>query len=170
MVGRRQHDKNIENFVRENASKIARTAEENPNKAKRYRRMYKCKDCNKEYYSFQALGGHRASHRNFKRDSRSSTSKPKLHVCHICGKGFEIGQSLGGHMRKHFKKELKNNKAIVPYHPPHADSFSSSVSSTASNSNGKEVFKYDLNLTPLENEAIINTSTRLSDQRSSEDS
>ncbi|KAI3752556.1 hypothetical protein L2E82_24590 [Cichorium intybus] len=142
-------------MVRKNASLIAKHAEENPNAANQHRRMYKCKDCDKEYDSFQALGGHRASHRSsLKTTTLETLSEHKLHQCRICGDGFAIGQALGGHMRKHWLEKVDNkekvlcleNKDIVPYDE------SCSSSSVTTNSNGKEVLGYDLNLTPHENE------------------
>lgn len=73
-------------------------------------RVYKCKTCNRQFPSFQALGGHRASHKKprlvnqISSDSPSSQQqmrKPKTHACSICGLEFAVGQALGGHMRKH---------------------------------------------------------------------
>ncbi|XP_056165203.1 zinc finger protein ZAT12-like [Syzygium oleosum] len=74
-------------------------------------RMFACKTCNREFSSFQALGGHRASHKKPKvisgdlfhlgRSGESSPAKPKTHECSICGLEFPIGQALGGHMRRH---------------------------------------------------------------------
>ncbi|XP_030471940.1 zinc finger protein ZAT8-like [Syzygium oleosum] len=74
-------------------------------------RMFACKTCNREFSSFQALGGHRASHKKPKvisgdlfhlgRVGGSSPAKPKTHACLICGLEFPIGQALGGHMRRH---------------------------------------------------------------------
>ncbi|KAI3758189.1 hypothetical protein L6452_05742 [Arctium lappa] len=93
--------------------------------------VYECKTCSRTFPSFQALGGHRASHKkpknnneppppqefplrnnNFSSSSSFSlqlnnrvsfTSKPssKLHECSICGTEFNSGQALGGHMRRH---------------------------------------------------------------------
>lgn len=87
--------------------------------------VYECKTCNKRFASFQALGGHRASHKKPKlggaaekegatigRDganaresnissSKSSTGSYKIHECSICGSEFSSGQALGGHMRRH---------------------------------------------------------------------
>ncbi|KAK9052266.1 hypothetical protein SSX86_028894 [Deinandra increscens subsp. villosa] len=150
-----QHD-NVENFVRENTRMIVKHSVEKPNPAGH--RLYKCKDCDKEYDSFQALGGHRASHRAPKQETKTDNSavetrsELKLHQCKICNKGFEIGQSLGGHMRKHWRRKVKNAD-IMPAVMPE-DSSSSSSSSIPSCSNGEVVFKYDLNLTPQENESI----------------
>lgn len=89
---------------------------------------YECKTCNRSFTSFQALGGHRASHKkpknlieekrvlistilndkedeehtHFKKTSPSITQqKAKVHECSICGSEFSSGQALGGHMRRH---------------------------------------------------------------------
>ncbi|KAF8666844.1 hypothetical protein HU200_053363 [Digitaria exilis] len=66
-------------------------------------RMFVCKTCNRAFPSFQALGGHRASHKKPRLDGDGdpSLAKPKLHGCSICGLEFAIGQALGGHMRRH---------------------------------------------------------------------
>nr|XP_016447024.1 PREDICTED: zinc finger protein ZAT12-like [Nicotiana tabacum] len=71
-------------------------------------RVFECKTCNRQFSSFQALGGHRASHKktrlmgelNFNQ-LPTSPPKPKTHECSICGLEFPIGQALGGHMRRH---------------------------------------------------------------------
>ncbi|CAA2963862.1 zinc finger ZAT5-like [Olea europaea subsp. europaea] len=90
---------------------------------------YECKTCNRSFPSFQALGGHKASHRKPKQleTDRKETpvdapsgdheeeegwqshksfhgythDKPKIHECSICGSEFSSGQALGGHMRRH---------------------------------------------------------------------
>ncbi|WVZ95881.1 hypothetical protein U9M48_041589 [Paspalum notatum var. saurae] len=68
-------------------------------------RVFVCKTCNRVFPSFQALGGHRASHKKPRLDGDGggdpSLAKPKLHGCSICGLEFAIGQALGGHMRRH---------------------------------------------------------------------
>ncbi|CAM0957862.1 unnamed protein product [Alopecurus aequalis] len=61
-------------------------------------RAFVCKTCGRVFPSFQALGGHRASH---KKPQLDGDIKPKLHGCSICGHEFAIGQALGGHMRRH---------------------------------------------------------------------
>ncbi|KAK8683406.1 hypothetical protein V6N13_039467 [Hibiscus sabdariffa] len=82
--------------------------------------VYECKSCNRSFPSFQALGGHMASHKKSK--SAIEHKKPlvlavddavmaspvsnkkgndKIHECSICGSSFSSGQALGGHMRRH---------------------------------------------------------------------
>ncbi|KAI9187511.1 hypothetical protein LWI28_028932 [Acer negundo] len=77
------------------------------------KRVFTCKTCNKEFPSFQALGGHRASHKKPKFNDGGvgsgevfiappeSPKKPKPHECSICGIEFANGQAFGGHMRIH---------------------------------------------------------------------
>ncbi|CAA2990877.1 zinc finger ZAT12-like [Olea europaea subsp. europaea] len=62
-------------------------------------RAFACKTCGRVFPSFQALGGHRASHKKPRLDG--DDLKPKLHGCSVCGLEFAIGQALGGHMRRH---------------------------------------------------------------------
>lgn len=172
MTGTKNQDNNIENFVRENTRMIVQQSIDQPNSGNRHYRIYKCKDCDKEYDNFQALGGHRASHRNTKPQTLNGESsgsgvhetqpQQKLHVCKICKKGFEIGQSLGGHMRKHWRKVKTDADGDSSF-----SSCSSSSSAILSESNGELTFKYDLNLTPRENECVHGVED---DQDSSESS
>ncbi|CAH9119496.1 unnamed protein product [Cuscuta europaea] len=76
---------------------------------------YECKTCNRIFPSFQALGGHRASHNKKQSTSDHQESRHKgggggktedmrsnrIHGCSICGSEFFSGQALGGHMRRH---------------------------------------------------------------------
>jgi hypothetical protein len=86
---------------------------------------YKCSVCNKAFASYQALGGHKASHRksiatasadavspavapadtNNPSTSTASTTTAtsgRTHECSICHKTFPTGQALGGHKRCHY--------------------------------------------------------------------
>ncbi|CAM0872556.1 unnamed protein product [Alopecurus aequalis] len=64
-------------------------------------RVFECKTCNRQFPSFQALGGHRASHKKPRLADGAEPPKPKVHGCSICGLEFAVGQALGGHMRRH---------------------------------------------------------------------
>lgn len=75
---------------------------------------YKCSVCTKSFASYQALGGHKASHRKHPGgtpdDAASSASGSsamvssgrKTHRCSVCQKEFSTGQALGGHKRCHY--------------------------------------------------------------------
>ncbi|PIN17312.1 hypothetical protein CDL12_10025 [Handroanthus impetiginosus] len=74
---------------------------------------FTCSICKKAFSSYQALGGHRASHKKFKGCCAPSSeaenspnqspniSENKDHECPICFKVFSSGQALGGHKRSH---------------------------------------------------------------------
>ncbi|KMT03820.1 hypothetical protein BVRB_8g189640 [Beta vulgaris subsp. vulgaris] len=86
---------------------------------------YKCGVCDKEFSSYQALGGHKASHRKpsvvvdgltaatasvtATSSSSTSTGGAKTHVCSICHKSFPSGQALGGHKRCHYEGGTNHN-------------------------------------------------------------
>ncbi|OIT20264.1 PREDICTED: zinc finger protein ZAT9-like [Nicotiana attenuata] len=99
---------------------------------------FECSTCNKSFHSYQALGGHRASHKNIKGENsnienkgvdhikiikngsnesainekietNSRSKKLKNHECPICFKIFSSGQALGGHKRSHLIAEAKRN-------------------------------------------------------------
>ncbi|KAB2010639.1 hypothetical protein ERO13_D10G223300v2 [Gossypium hirsutum] len=119
-------------------------------------RVFECKTCNRQFASFQALGGHRASHKKPKLLDGGSTenqppAKPKTHECSICGLEFSIGQALGGHMRRH-RGGLSGNHH--QYGPLSSSSSSQEMVTTpiVKKSNSRRVLCLDLNLTPLEND------------------
>lgn len=79
---------------------------------------HKCSVCNKAFPSYQALGGHKASHRKSSSENQSTTvnetisvsvSTSKMHECSICHKSFPTGQALGGHKRCHYEGVINNN-------------------------------------------------------------
>lgn len=82
--------------------------------------IYKCSVCDKAFGSYQALGGHKASHRKHsgssaaEEQSTSSTTAPtnsagsRIHECSICHKCFPTGQALGGHKRCHYEGAAAN--------------------------------------------------------------
>ncbi|KAJ0232155.1 hypothetical protein HA466_0292530 [Hirschfeldia incana] len=112
---------------------------------------YKCSVCGKAFPSYQALGGHKASHR-IKPPANDSTSPSiekhpatvppsgKIHECSICRKVFPTGQALGGHKRCHYEGTLGGGSKSI--------SQSGSVSSTVSEERSNRVL-IDLNLPAL---------------------
>ncbi|RAL49417.1 hypothetical protein DM860_012850 [Cuscuta australis] len=92
-----------------------------PQQPQQEEQSYKCSVCNKAFHSYQALGGHKASHRKHapaaaSEDNNPSTSNPaaaaalnpsgKAHECKICGVSYPTGQALGGHKRRHYEGNL----------------------------------------------------------------
>ncbi|XP_074586304.1 LOW QUALITY PROTEIN: zinc finger protein ZAT10-like [Curcuma longa] len=81
---------------------------------------HKCSVCGKAFASYQALGGHKASHRKPTNDEASAAAKStgsstskltsagggKVHRCSVCRKTFSSGQALGGHKRCHYDGSL----------------------------------------------------------------
>ncbi|XVF73458.1 hypothetical protein PTKIN_Ptkin12aG0202800 [Pterospermum kingtungense] len=82
------------------------------------RGKYRCQTCNKVFKSYQALGGHRASHKRIKpyyspapatheteleseNVGTCSMTDKKIHQCPVCFRVFSSGQALGGHKRSH---------------------------------------------------------------------
>ncbi|KAL8096230.1 zinc finger protein ZAT10-like [Apium graveolens] len=76
---------------------------------------YNCTVCNKAFGSYQALGGHKASHRKLNGTTTSDTNSAttsaattatttsgRTHECSICHRCFPSGQALGGHKRRHY--------------------------------------------------------------------
>lgn len=111
-------------------------------------RAFVCKTCDRQFPSFQALGGHRASHKKPRlmagdlfHHAPASPAKPKTHECSVCGLEFAIGQALGGHMRRHRavvgSDGLMINHRAVP---------------VMKKSSSKKVLCLDLNLVPVEND------------------
>ncbi|KAK1434387.1 hypothetical protein QVD17_00127 [Tagetes erecta] len=86
---------------------------------------FECTSCKKVFGSHQALGGHRASHKNvkgcfaikkreggegemeghFENSNMMMIDGSSEHKCSICSRVFSSGQALGGHKRCHWEKE-----------------------------------------------------------------
>ncbi|CAN6324852.1 unnamed protein product [Urochloa humidicola] len=115
---------------------------------------FRCAVCGKAFASYQALGGHKSSHRKPPTDEQraaaaaaaaqaaasaggddhqdeAATSGP--HRCSICRKGFATGQALGGHKRCHYWDGMS--------------------ASGITGSSGVTVRDFDLNLAPLPEKA-----------------
>ncbi|KAL9174301.1 hypothetical protein ABFS82_02G043400 [Erythranthe guttata] len=124
-------------------------------------RSFGCSECGKGFSSYQALGGHKTSHRLKLPiaaaidgdDDRTPyaavipAAKPsgKLHECDVCHKSFDSGQALGGHKRRHYEGVIgggstKNRKT------------SSNGGATSSNqmpaAPAAVIWDFDLNLPP----------------------
>ncbi|ESQ40343.1 hypothetical protein EUTSA_v10014546mg [Eutrema salsugineum] len=125
--------------------------------------IHKCSVCDKAFSSYQALGGHKASHRknvSFTQttggDEQSTSSaittvshgsgggSVKSHVCSICNKSFATGQALGGHKRCHY--EGKNNNGGGGGGGSSSVSNSESHVSSSSHQNHRG---FDLNIPPI---------------------
>ncbi|XP_074564408.1 uncharacterized protein LOC141820941 [Curcuma longa] len=89
---------------------------------------YDCKTCGKSFRSFQALGGHRTSHKKPKDMPPPATAEdgcgrtvftgdpklPREHKCAICRTSFSSGQALGGHMRRHRQITAAADEPALP--------------------------------------------------------
>lgn len=88
----------------------------------RGRNKYQCETCKKVFRSYQALGGHRSSHKKIRncwtpslpgtrfRRADSTVARNaagngpgnlQIHQCPVCLRVFKSGQALGGHKRSH---------------------------------------------------------------------
>lgn len=77
-----------------------------PAAARGGRYKYQCGTCNKLFRSYQALGGHRASHKKNRAcpvaaAAAAGDAEEKIHQCPVCNRVFASGQALGGHKRSH---------------------------------------------------------------------
>ncbi|GAB2222470.1 hypothetical protein Droror1_Dr00013692 [Drosera rotundifolia] len=127
---------------------------------------YKCSVCDKSFGSYQALGGHKASHRKLPgadEDQKSassaatapivpSVSNPvggKTHECSICHKSFPTGQALGGHKRCHYEGTINGHVRSGA-----SRSGSSAVTTTSEGVGSTTVShrEFDLNLPPTTTE------------------
>ncbi|XP_020593613.1 zinc finger protein ZAT6-like [Phalaenopsis equestris] len=117
--------------------------------------LYHCSVCGKSFSSYQALGGHKSSHRRAsvtggeeRRWSSAGVSDGSgPHRCSLCFRRFPTGQALGGHKRLHYWEP-------APLPPP-------SYSDISVNGCG-----FDLNLPPEDEEprsALLRKKIRVSD-------
>ncbi|CAL4931719.1 unnamed protein product [Urochloa decumbens] len=110
---------------------------------------FQCAVCGKAFASYQALGGHKSSHRKPPTEEQRAAAvaaaaaasvgdinEAAAHRCTICRRGFATGQALGGHKRCHYWDGM-------------SVSASASVSASGTGSSGVTVRDFDLNLAPL---------------------
>ncbi|XP_022972550.1 zinc finger protein AZF3-like [Cucurbita maxima] len=100
---------------------------------------YACSICNKLFSSYQALGGHKASHR--KSDgggggggekvsaaiTATMSNSCRTHQCSICFKCFPTGQALGGHKRRHYDGGSGNKSNSSSFTQTHIREFDLNV-------------------------------------------
>lgn len=103
---------------------------------------FECTTCNKVFPSYQALGGHKASHKKlfvcFEVENKPKCpsripidftektngiilgqKKTRAHECPICLKVFPSGQALGGHKRSHvIQKDLPPPRELLDLNLP----------------------------------------------------
>ncbi|GAA0176150.1 C2H2 zinc finger transcription factor [Lithospermum erythrorhizon] len=116
--------------------------------------VYKCSVCNKGFGSYQALGGHKASHRKqpttggVEEHSTTSTTTTmavsgggKTHECSICHRCFPSGQALGGHKRCHYEGPPSGNGGAASHGGGNSVVTSEGVGSTTTSHRN-----FDLNL------------------------
>ncbi|KAE9599995.1 hypothetical protein Lal_00045711 [Lupinus albus] len=119
---------------------------------------FKCSVCHKLFPSYQALGGHKASHRKLSGSESSSSAATtnsanttttavsngggKVHECSICHKSFPTGQALGGHKRRHYEGGNGGNNSTTTI------TASEGVGSTHTISHGHHR-NFDLNIPAL---------------------
>ncbi|URD73519.1 Zinc finger protein [Musa troglodytarum] len=121
---------------------------------------YECSVCGKAFPSYQALGGHKTSHRKPAAttaaaggDDAASVSNGggapivvagalgKPHECSVCHKSFPTGQALGGHMRCHYDGVIGGRATAG------AGITATAVSSSGAASSGRD-WGFDLNRPP----------------------
>ncbi|KAH6801116.1 hypothetical protein C2S52_001580 [Perilla frutescens var. hirtella] len=137
LIKKSDHDHNqFERERKKNKSRKRKAANSELSNSQELEKSSKftCSICKKAFASYQALGGHRASHKKFKgccaprsensletensnnnqaEKSEVGCKKSKDHECPICFKVFPSGQALGGHKRSHLIVDQANNNNNV---------------------------------------------------------
>ncbi|URD98919.1 zinc finger protein [Musa troglodytarum] len=86
-------------------------------RSRRKRTRYQWSACRKFFRSYQALGGHCASHKRVgvecvtTADADAADREPKLFDCRYCYRVFSSGQALGGHKRSHLSSAIEVAKS-----------------------------------------------------------
>ncbi|XP_060216362.1 zinc finger protein ZAT11-like [Lycium barbarum] len=155
---RKVEEESVEKFAMANCVDILKR-----NESLGRSKHFECKTCKKQFDSFQALGGHRTSHKNTTNKLITTITtvellpvKPKKHECTLCGEEFTLGQALGGHMRKHRDElnQLEQKKKKLKKNSKSGEFAEALHEKKDKGSTGRNLF-LDLNLTPYENEVMI---------------
>ncbi|URD81620.1 C2H2 zinc finger protein [Musa troglodytarum] len=134
---------------------------------RRGRSKHQCGTCKKAFRSYQALGGHLASHRRPTAcippvrsrtdgdDDSLASIDAKVHECPFCFRVFPSGQALGGHKRSHLTSSTANTTVTSPASVPPL-SCSTPTKSTAGGKSGDGIGLIDLNLpAPLDDDTAL---------------
>jgi hypothetical protein len=125
---------------------------------------FRCTVCGKAFASYQALGGHKSSHRKpptgeqyaaaaaSADDSSEVTTTGGPHRCTICRKSFATGQALGGHKRCHYWDVTSVSASV-------SASGSAFATGTRSGSSAVTMRNFDLNLMPVPENARMKRGT-----------
>ncbi|KAF5204977.1 Zinc finger protein [Thalictrum thalictroides] len=146
--------------------------------------QFECSGCKKVFGSHQALGGHRASHKNIKgcfaitRNEgegevqeglgsdiedhggdqgiiKVADNKGLGHKCGICLRVFTSGQALGGHMRCHWEKDEGTSSLSQ-------QGMNVNLNNNNNASTSRDGFALDLNFpAPMENDGNSSSSSSL---------
>ncbi|XP_010933668.1 zinc finger protein ZAT9-like [Elaeis guineensis] len=133
----------------------------------RGRSKYQCGTCKKVFRSYQALGGHRASHKKSgvacitavqaqihdveSSEGNADREANKVHECSFCFRVFSSGQALGGHKRSHLTSSATATTITISSPAPPPPPPSSGITKF-----GESFSFIDLNLpAPLEDDAEL---------------
>ncbi|ESQ39146.1 hypothetical protein EUTSA_v10001538mg [Eutrema salsugineum] len=126
----KQQKKNKSTMTKQKAEEEEETDHEcedyKSSKSRGGRGRFKCETCGKVFKSYQALGGHRASHKKNKTCTTMTSTKTeqekteyedgvtekKIHQCPICFRVFTSGQALGGHKRSHGSSNIGSGRGL----------------------------------------------------------
>ncbi|EAY81885.1 hypothetical protein EE612_057178 [Oryza sativa] len=119
---------------------------------------FQCRTCGRRFSTFQALGGHRTSHKRPRvradgldlllgarpgKLGAGGASTPVVHRCDMCGKVFATGQALGGHMRRHRPLVSRNGTMSTTWTAAAAATTMSGSSSEERDDDDDDVHNYN---------------------------
>ncbi|RWW36559.1 hypothetical protein BHE74_00058409, partial [Ensete ventricosum] len=120
-------------------------------RSRRRRSRFRCGTCRKVFRSYQALGGHRASHKRERMECVPTAAMMRIHSedfsgasaahhdaklwrCPYCYRVFGSGQALGGHKRTHL-----SSAAAATSPAPHLPHPPSPVAAVHRNNGGRDL-------------------------------